>query len=70
MTAEHYWRRSWSQVGFRKFPQVNQTEMTAIIIAEEALPERERLADDFVQFRFRLAAAEGEGGGEMLPVLQ
>lgn len=44
--------------------------MTAIIIAEEALPERERLANDFVQFGFRLAAAEGEGGGEMLPVLQ
>ena len=37
---------------------------------DRKLPERGGLADDFVQFRFRLAAAEGEGGGEMFPVVQ
>ena len=28
------------------------------------------LADDFFQFGFGIAAAEGEGAGEMLPILQ
>jgi hypothetical protein len=31
-------------------------------------PEREGLADDFVQLGFGFAAAEGEGAGEMFPI--
>ena len=34
------------------------------------LPKGERLADDFVQFFFGWAAAEGEGCGEVFPVVQ
>lgn len=33
-------------------------------------PKGERLADDFVQLGFGFAAAEGEGAGEMLPIVQ
>ena len=33
-------------------------------------PEGNGLADDFVQLGFRVAATEGEGAGEMFPILQ
>lgn len=34
-------------------------------------PKRERLADDGVQFGFRVRiAAEGEGAGEMFPIVR
>ena len=33
-------------------------------------PKGEGLADDFVQLGFRVAAAEGEGEGEMFPVVR
>ena len=33
-------------------------------------PQRMGLADDFVQLGFGIAAAEGEGSGEMSPILQ
>ncbi len=55
----------------QRFFEMNCTRRARARRGEQLFcPEREGLADDFVQFGFGFGiAAEGEGAGEMFPIV-